>query len=487
MMRHAAARAGKSRKTLWSIAWRRVVAIFVIAAAASLSSSHVIAAQQTAPPPGAPQPVTLAQAVDLALKNYPAIRAAEGQTTAARAGVDLARTAYLPRTDLLFQENRATRNNVAGLLLPQSVIPSITGPVSTAAYNGVWDSAAGALVSWEPFDFGQRHANVAVAQDVVAEATAGADVTRLQVGVAAADAFLTAAAAEQQVNVAQASVDRLTTLQTSVTTLVQNQLRPGADASRADAELASAKIQLILAQRNATNARIALAVSIGAAGTDVSPDAGALLDRTPPSSNAASPALDTHPAARAQQAIVDATHARAEALAQAYVPHINVQSALFARGAAPSTAPFASSDGLVPNTASNWAFGVTVGFPVFDIFGVRAHRQIEFGHEAVERARYDQQMQTLRASDAQARSDFDTARAIADNTPVGLRAARDAESQVRARYEAGLATMTEVADVQRLLTQSEIDDRLAHLGVWRALLAEAAAHGDLTAFLAQAK
>lgn len=87
-------------------------------------------AQVTVPAQTPPQksPLTLEQAVELALKNYPAIRAAQAQKQSAEAGVELARTSLLPRADLLFQENRATRNNVFGLLLPQSTLPSISGP-----------------------------------------------------------------------------------------------------------------------------------------------------------------------------------------------------------------------------------------------------------------------------------------------------------------------------------------------------------------------
>jgi hypothetical protein len=40
-----------------------------------------------------------------------------------------------------------------------------------------------------------------------------------------------------------------------------------------------------------------------------------------------------------------------------------------------------------------------------------------------------------------------------------------------------------VADAERLLTQAEIDDALARLSVWRALLSVAAAQGDLQPFL----
>jgi outer membrane protein TolC len=53
----------------------------------------------------------------------------------------------------------------------------------------------------------------------------------------------------------------------------------------------------------------------------------------------------------------------------------------------------------------------------------------------------------------------------------------------RARYDSGLATIIEVADSQQLLLQAEVGDAVARLGVWRALLSDAAARGDLSEFL----
>src|SRR5215471_10187015 len=109
----------------------------------------------------APPPLTIRQAVESALRNYPSIRVSQEQINAAAAGIQLARTAYLPRIDALAQANRATRNNVFGLLLPQSVIPSISGPViHSNNFGTVWGSAIGSLVTWEPFDFGLRQATV---------------------------------------------------------------------------------------------------------------------------------------------------------------------------------------------------------------------------------------------------------------------------------------------------------------------------------------
>src|SRR5579872_6661683 len=142
--------------------------------------------------PPAPPTLTLPKAVESALKNYPSIRVSQEQINAAAAGIQLARTAYLPHVDALAQVNRATRNNVFGLLLPQSVIPSMSGPViGTNNLGTAWGSAIGALVSWEPFDFGLRRANVEVANSTRAQSEAALKRTRFEVAVAATDAYLT--------------------------------------------------------------------------------------------------------------------------------------------------------------------------------------------------------------------------------------------------------------------------------------------------------
>src|SRR5678816_1661147 len=73
------------------------------------------------------QNITIQQAVENASRNYPAVIVSQEQIDVASAGIQLARTAYLPRLDSIVQINRATRNNVFGLLFPQAVIPSVSG------------------------------------------------------------------------------------------------------------------------------------------------------------------------------------------------------------------------------------------------------------------------------------------------------------------------------------------------------------------------
>jgi outer membrane protein TolC len=190
---------------------------------------------------------------------------------------------------------------------------------------------------------------------------------------------------------------------------------------------------------------------------------------------------------REQSSVIDEVKARERALDRSYFPRFNLQGTTYARGTGARTdgatgGPFA---GFGPNI-QNWALGLTVTFPALDLPSLRARRQIEAHRERAETARYEKALQDLAGPLEKARATLDGARRVAQNTPVQLEAARATEQQATARYKAALGTIVEVADAERLLTQAEIDDSLARLNVWRALLAMAAAQGDLGAFLQQA-
>jgi outer membrane protein len=431
--------------------------------------------------------LTLQQAVDQALQKYPAVRSSLERVSAAAAGINLARTSYLPRVDFMGEANRATHNNVFGLVLPQSVIPSISGPVlQTNSLNSVWGTAVGTLVSWEPFDFGLRRANVETAIATRDRTTAEVNVTKLQVATAAADAFLTIAAAQQTVIAARAGVDRATTLNQVIETLVKNELRPGADASRTRAELALAQTQLIQAEQAVDVSRAALAQFLGLAPEGISIEVDRLLQPAPVEEPAASP-VASHPLATVQNGVVNEVKARERVLDRSYYPKFNLEGAAYARGTGiqPDGSTGGAASGLGPNI-QNWALGFTVSFPAFDIFSIRARKWIEAANEHSQSARYDQIVQDLNADVAKARAVLNGSRRVAQNTPIQLEAARATEQQATARYKAGLGNITEVAEAQRLLTQAEIDDSLARLGVWRALLGIAAAQGDITEFLQRA-
>ncbi|PYT28084.1 MAG: TolC family protein [Acidobacteria bacterium] len=432
-----------------------------------------------------PEPLTLGQAVQQSVEKYPAVRGSLEQVSAAAAGINLARTAYLPRADFLGQLNRATHNNVFGLLLPQSVIPSISGPAQgTNTLSNIWGSAVGALVSWEPVDFGLRRANVASAKAVRDRTAAEVNVTKLQVATAAADAFLTIAAAQQTVVAARARVERARVLNEVIETLAKNELRPGADASRSRAELALAQTQQIQAEQTVAVARAALAQLLGTKPESILIEPGPLL-QPPAAPQAPDVAAAQHPLAIAREAAVTEVKAREKALDRLYYPRLYLQGAAYARGTGiqPDGRSGAVASGLGPNI-QNWALGATITFPAFDWFSIRAKKEIEVHNERSAAANYDQTLQDLTGGVEKAKAVLEGARRVVQNTPIQLEAARTTEQQATERYRTGLGNITEVAEAQRLLTQAEIDDSLARLGVWRALLGVAAAEGDLAPFLA---
>jgi outer membrane protein len=303
-------------------------------------------------------PVTVQQAVQYAVDNYPAVRASMARIAAQQSGVNLARTSDLPRLDSSLQINRATRNNVAGLLLPGTTIPSISGPVSDAtSASTIWGSAGGVLLSWEAFDFGARGASVDLARSLVTRANANAELTRLEVGVKTAEAFLRLASAQETVRAARANVERQQVFSNAVATLVTNQLRPGADDSRAQAEMALARIQLIQAEQAEQVARAGVAQWLGVAPADVQIASDPLLT-TPPVPPPAGPGVATHPLAETQLATVDSSRAIQHVLGRSYFPRLNVQTAYALRGtgATAGGTNLGGTRGLDFDT-SNWAVG----------------------------------------------------------------------------------------------------------------------------------
>jgi outer membrane protein len=433
------------------------------------------------------QGMTLGQAVEGALRNYPSIRVSQEQINAAAAQIQLARTAYLPRIDVLAQANRATRNNVFGLLLPQSTIPSMSGPVlGTNNLGTAWGSAIGGLVTWEPFDFGLREANVTAASAARTQQEAALKRTQFEVAVAAADAYVTLIAAQETVRAAQAGVDRAEVLSRTIGALVNTQLRPGADQSRAEAELAAARTQVIQARQAVDVSRANLSRFVAIAPAQIIVSAPRLLQapQQPPV-----PVLDTaaNPLSVEQNAVVEQVRSRLKVLERSYFPRFYLQGAAYARGtgAEVNGNNLGGLNGLAPTT-QNVALGLTVTFPVMDRASIRAREAEQSANLRAETARYQQIATDLKARWNAAVATLAGARNVAANTPIQVSAARAATEQATARYQSGLGNIDAVAEAQRLLAQAEIDDALARLAVWRGLLGIAVAAGDLQPFLAEA-
>ncbi len=420
------------------------------------------------------------------MRNYPSIRVTQEQMNAAAAGIRLAQTAYLPRLDGLAQVNRATRNTFYGLLLPQGVIPGVDG-VAANNLGSVWDSALGVLVTWQPFDFGLRAARVATAAAAHNQAQATMNRTRYDVSVATADAFLTVVAAEQTAEAARAGIDSWQVLLKSIHALTTAQLRPGADESRVQAELAAAQTQLAQAEQAIDVARSNVAQFVGLSPAVLNLSPGKLAGELPP--DRPEPPFETaaNPLAIEQNAAIAQVQSQLKATERTYYPQFLVQGLAAARGTGMLTdgTRLGALNGLAPTT-QNYGVGLTVTFPAMDRFAIREQEAIESANIRAGQAQSQVIAANLEAQFNTALATLTGARRVAANTPIEVSSSRTALQQASARYQSGLAPIDDVAQAQRLLVQAQIDDALARLNVWRAMLQMATARGDIQPFLAEA-
>jgi len=447
-------------------------------------ASIVLLPMLAAAQPTAPSPLTIAEAVSMAQANHPTADAARAGALAASEEVGVAKTAYLPRIDLLWQANVATRNNIYAQLLPQFVVPPVSGPVlPDRSLGGVRASAAGALLSWEVLDFGRRAAVADQARAEAVVADAERRLTDLQLSSIAADVYLRALASEAVLVAARANVQRLEAFAVSVRTLVQSQLRAGSDLSRADAELATAANRVVEAERDAELARLTLAEAIGVPSTAVVLAASRV---SAPRAVLPQPGGESaaHPGLLASDARLEAARSRDLALERSYRPRVELQAALSGRSVSELIDGTAAGSGFALDVP-NWAVGVTMSFSALDLFRVQARRRVESARQQQAEADRVRTEQALQSDAARARAVITAADRIVANSPRLLQAARDANTQAAARYEAGLGTVVEVAEAQRLLADAEAQSAVAVISAWRARLGEAIAAGDITVLIRQ--
>lgn len=443
---------------------------------------------QTTLPQGSSRPsktFRLEEAINYALANYPAVRAALEQVNSARSGVALARTSYLPQLNPIYQANRATQNQLAGIFLASPIAPAMEGPVQPYSATSFWNSQGGALLSWEPFDFGLRRAMVDEARTAEHKSSADVELTRLQVASATGGYFLNSVAAQQAVEAAQAKVRRWEVFDRTVRALADQELRPGADASRADAELAAARTQLYQAQAVEQQAQALLASLLGTAPGAALVEVAPLLS-SPAQESIPVAAPSAHPLARDQQATVDEARAQQHVLGRTDYPRLFVASEVFARGSGvnPDGTPSGGVTGL-GLSRGNWLAGVSVVFPnVFDFSALRDEKRMAQARERSQEAKYEQTLQDVSGQVTSAQAALQASQQIAKNTPVELDAARQTETQAKARYQAGLTNLVEVAEAEALLAQAERDDAMARISVWQALFNVAVAQGSVEPFLA---
>jgi outer membrane protein len=431
---------------------------------------------------------TVERAVSDALAKHPGIRASVGQEGAAEARIDEARTARLPDVGVSAQINRSTGNTVPGAFFTTTGFGPIAGSTRGKSLDeGVWQTGASLWATWDVLSLTRQAAAIDVALAGHVEASAATAARRLEIAYRAADAFIVLVEAQEGVRAAELSVARAHVLATVTKSLVDQSLRPGADAARADAEVASSQTALARAEQTRDVRQALLADAVGDPSLVVDASSNGMLGPVDGiTARAGSPApapSQSHPDLVLRTAAVTRTTEAQRLVSVEYLPRIDLVAALWTRGSGYFQSP---ASGLVPDTA-NWAAGATVTWSLLDIPTIRARARTAAATRDVAVARRDEAYLAVAGELTTSTAVLRGALKVAAQTPATLAAARTAEQQAAARFKTGLTPVLEVADAERVLAQAEIDDALARLEVRRAMLLLARASGDLGPFLTHSR
>lgn len=398
---------------------------------------------------GSIQDLTLREAVGIALEKNPGIRAADAYAQAVQEGITAAKSFRYPRLD--FSEGFTRGNNpvyVFGTLLTQRQFTAANfalGFLNTPP--PLDDFRTGFTATMPLYDAGQTSRMVRNARLGSQSAQKGKERTQQEVVFQVVNGYLNELLAQENVRVAKSSVEMTKSDLERVNARQETGLAVPSDLLSAQVQLAQAEEDLLRAQNAVELAQAGLNVAMGlpedaptsirGSLSEASFEGGSLEERQ-------AKALATRPdylQARLgrQQAANGMRMARAE-----FLPKVNLFSAWEA-----DNQTFASRGG------NNWAAGATLSFNLFDGGEKIARLKESKARELQAGALEDQMASGVRLQVREAYLNLASAQ-------KRLEVVKDATSQAgeslritQNRYEAGLATITDLLRVETAKTVAE--------------------------------
>ena len=385
------------------------------------------------------QPLTMQQAVDLALKYNPMIAGAQAMSDAADARVAMTKAMNRPVLSASVGATTATMSMIFNT--PPNVMPS-----ANLMFPGD-NSTNGQLMLMAPLYTGGRlSSQIRASQHALVAATSDRDGVTLDVILGVKLAYLDCLLAKSETDVYQKYVsEEEERVRIAEAALAEGKIAKY-DLLRNQADLARAQQQLIAAQRDLAVAVINLRAAIG-----INQDSDIALADT-----LASPATDNRTAgelteyARSHRPDVAATAARVAAARatkdvakSAYRPQLYLNAA---QG-------FTSVSG--GENESGYSVGVVAGIPILD--GGLRHAAVREAEAEMSAVLKDEEKVTLTIQQEVrvAMADVDAAAKRASLSDAAVSQAEEDYRVIKLRYEAGKAINVEVLDALAILVEAQ--------------------------------
>jgi outer membrane protein len=403
------------------------------------------AASPAAPQPGGPTPlrplrVTLPEATAFALRQQPTIRAAQGSLSAAQARVPQARSNYYPRFDLQ-----------TGVQTGEFV--SSTTDRRTSSDSTFINIQGRQLL----YDFGKTAALVNEAQAGSRVAAGELERVRDLVVQNVRQTYFGVLQARRLVAVADAALARSELNLRSARGFFDVGTKPKSDVTRAEVEVANARVGVIRARNLVRFSETSFANALGLDAT-VPIEIDDTLTYEPVSIDpvqVAVEALGNRPELRQAQARLDASRAQLAGARARYLPDLTVSGNA---GYTSDDAVFAT-DGLGTSVAFSEQWSIT-GQLTWNLFeGFFTQHRVKETQALIEtaRANYESIELQVRLEVEQAYIAVVEADERIGATEKAIESARENLRLAQGRYDAGVGTILELTEAQLSLSNAEAD------------------------------
>ena len=416
--------------------------------------------------------------------SYPLLKAKAFEVQAGKSNVSSARSTALPTLDAAYQLNYATGNNITGMVSTQFIVPMTGPPSSGNDYGGVYGSAGGLLLNWEPFTFGQRRARIDVARANLHfnEADAKQEIFKHQINVI--NTYLDVLMTHELLKVYIKNLERSKENVRVVQTLTTTGLRPGVDTALFNAELSKAKIDLLNQSRFLETRRAELAELLATKNLIYSYDSS-YFHSLPlfPEDTVSS----VHPIVALSQSKLEINQYQRAFVQRSLYPKLTAWGTTYARGSGIHYDGTVNSKDGLSFSRYNYGVGLQLSVPLLRFLDVRnqLHQQsalINSQQERLKQVELDLYKQRV-VADLTLRNSLE----IAHESPVLFESAEFGYRSLSTRYNAGMTNYADLVQAQYGLVKAETDLKKSYLECWKALLYEAAVQGDLNVFLKQVK
>jgi outer membrane protein TolC len=435
----------------------------------------------------AQQPLTLKQALETAMNNYPSIKAKSNYIKASTASAKEAKREALPNIIVSAQQDYGTVNGQNGPLYSFGYAVASSG-TPIGAQN--WQAGFGALylsnVNWDFFAFGKARQRVKAAQSYITRDEFDKEQELFEQQVRVSSAYLNLLAAQRLTRSEQFNLDRADTLKNVVTVRAKNGLIAGVDSSLANAEVSNARTELTNA-RDAEDERASeLARLMGITQVDFLLDT-IFITKMPLSFT--DTATSMHPLLKFYNSRIGVSDAEARYFNTLKYPVFSLFGVFQARGSGfaddyiinPSGYSKGYFDGINPDRI-NYLFGVGLTWNITSLSRVKQQVASQLYISKALQDEYDEVNLQLKTQQLLSEKKIVNAVKNYNEAPVQVRSASDAFQQKSVLYKNGLTDIIDVTQTLFTLNRAEVNRDIAYNNVWQALLQKAAATGDFNLF-----